>query len=325
MKVEKRGKNSYRVKKMIHGNTYSITYDHKPTEVEMMRDMAAVADSAPGKGSFFSCAHSYIESKSNVLSPKTVREYLFYADNSLPDDFKKKNINQISQQDIQFFINDYSVNHAPKTVRNVHAFISAVLKQFRPNMAIHTTLPQKRQHESYTPSEDDIKRILDESKDDHINHIVFQLGCMGLRRSEIAALELSDIEGNILSITKAMVQNKDLEWVIKSTKTEAGRRKIYIPDALVKEIREQGFVYNRHPGQMLSALNRYQDKLGLPHFRFHDLRVFFCSFSHYNGVSDQNIMYTGGWKSMSTMQRIYRHSMNVEADQKRLFDGLLGG
>ena len=325
MKIEKRGKNSYRVKKMVHGNTYSITYDHKPTDIEVMRDMAEIADSAPVKGSFFSCAHSYIESKSNILSPKTIREYLFYADNSLPDDFKKKNINQITQQDIQSVINDYSVDHAPKTVRNVHAFISAVLGQFRPSMAIRTTLPQKLQHEPYTPSEDDVRRILEASKDDHTNHIIFKLGCMGLRRSEIAALELSDIEGNTLSITKAKVQNKNLEWVIKSTKTGAGRRRIYISDSLVKEIREQGYVYNRHPGQMLSALNRYQDKLGIPRFRFHDLRHFCATYAHYLGVSEANIMYTLGWESDYTMKRVYRHEMNTMATQKRLFDGLLDG
>lgn len=323
MKVEKRSKNSYRVKKMIGGKTYSVLFDHKPSEAEIMRSLLEFTDAAPVKGSFLSCAESYIRSKENIISPKTVKSYYSILNSCISDGFKKKPVYQITQQDIQFEINQYSENHNPKTVRNVHGFISAVLGQFRPNMVIRTTLPQKVENERYTPSEDDIKRILEASKDDHPNHICFQLGIMSLRRSEIMALTLDDISGNILTINKALVQNNDREWVIKQTKTSAGTRKIYIPDSLVKEITDLGYVYNRHPNKMRKALQRYQDKLGIPHFTFHALRHFFASYAHEQGISEQTIMETGGWRSAENLRKVYRHSLDAEKAQKDLFNGLL--
>lgn len=322
MKIEKRSENSYRARKTIHGKTHTFIYNHKPTEAEVMRDVLELMESAPVKGNFLSCAESYISSKDKVLSPSTVKGYNSIL-NSIPKDFKKKQISSITQADIQFLINDIAEKHSPKTTRNVHGFISAVLRQFRPNMNIYTTLPQKVVSESYTPSEDDIKRILDACKDDPFYHIPFQLGIMGLRRSEVCALTLDDISGNTLTIDKAVVLNSNNQWVLKQTKTTAGTRKIYIPDSLVNEIMDYGKIFEGNPTSLLYGLNNFQKKLGIPRFRFHDLRVFFCSYSHYKGMSDQNIMATGGWKSTATMQKIYRHEMKVKEEQKRIFDDLI--
>lgn len=323
IKVEKLPSGSYRIRKQVNGKRVPVIFDHKPKQAEILRALSDIADTTPVKGSFQICAEKYIASKNNVLSPKTVREYSSLIDSVISDSFKNKKIGQITQQDIQREINRYAADHAPKTVRNLHGFISAVLKQFRPNMNIHTTLPQKREYEHYTPSEQDIKRILDASKNDKRYCAAFRLGIMGLRRSEICALTLDDIDGNTLTIDKALVKNKDNKFVIKQTKTVAGTRKIYIPDELIKEIRANGYIYNGYPNKLLDALKRYQDKLGIPHFRFHDLRHFFASYAHSQGVSDADIMASGGWKSMYTMQNIYRHEMKAKEEQKRIFDALL--
>ena len=322
MKIEKLPSGSYRVRKQIEGNRVSLIFDHKPTNNEILRAIAEKSKELPIQGSFEQCANSYIKSKDNVISPSTIRGYTSIL-NALPDSFKRLDLSKITQIDIQTVINDYSEKHSPKSVRNVHGFISAVLRQFRPDMNIYTTLPQKREYEHYTPSESDIKKILDATKDNPFYHIPFQLGIMGLRRSEVCALTLEDINGNTLTINKAMVKNIKNQWVIKSTKTTAGTREIYIPDSLVSEIEQYGKVFDGEPTTLLFGLNNLQDKLGIPRFRFHDLRVFFCSYSHYKGMSDQNIMSTGGWKSMQTMQKIYRHEMKVKEEQKRIFDDLL--
>ena len=325
MKIEKISEKSYRVRKQINGKRVSFLFDHKPTQIEVIQAISGLTDVSDVKlvDSFQSCAVSYIESKANVISPKTIKTYYSLLDASIDEDFKKKRIDRITQFDIQSLINKYAEKHSPKTVRNLHGFVFGVIKQFRPNMNIHTTLPQKRPHEPYTPSKDDIKRILDASKNDLPNHICFQLGIMGMRRSEILALTISDLKGNTLTIDKAMVQNKDGQWVIKSSKTAAGTRKLFVPNSLVKEIKKQGYIYNRHPNKMYRALIRYQDKLGIPHFRFHDLRHFFASYAHSQGISDADILASGGWASDYTMKQIYRHEMNVEKAQKKIFNSLL--
>ena len=321
MKIEQLPSGSYRVRKQINGKRETFVFDHKPSNADIMNAFAE-HDFSADKGSFLSCAKSYIASKGNVLSPSTIKGYeaiLRY----IPDDFKKLKISMISQTDIQNVINDYASNHSPKSVRNLHGFVSAVLRQFRPSMNIYTTLPQKREYERYTPSEDDIRRILEASKENPFYHIPFQLGVMGLRRSEICALTLDDIDGNTLTINKALVLDRKNKWVVKSTKTTAGTRTIYIPDSLVNEIRENGCIYNGYPSTVLLGLNNYQDKLGIPRFRFHDLRHFFASYAHSQGVSDADILASGGWKSDYTMKSIYRHEMKAKEAQKMIFGKLI--
>ena len=324
MKIEKRN-GAYRVRKMIDGVTHSLTYDHKPTEREVMCDLVKLSDAIPAKGSFLACANSYIKSKDKVISPSTIKGYTSII-NSIPDDFKRMDISKITQIDIQTVINDYSADHSPKTTRNVHGFISAVLRQFRPDMVIYTTLPQKVPNRGYIPTENDILKILEATKDNPFYHIPFQLGIMGLRRSEVCALTLDDVSGNTLTINKALVKNVDNEWVIKHTKTSAGTRDIYIPDSLVKEIRDYGKIFDGNPTTLLYGLNKLQDKLGIPRFRYHDLRHFFASYAHEKGImSEQTIMETGGWRSAETLRKHYRHGMDVQNAQKKLFDGLISG
>lgn len=323
MKIEKNG-NKYRYRKMLDGQKITLTFDHKPTQQEILTALAE-HDFSAVKGSFLLCAQSYIYSKSNVMSPKTVREYKNLLKNSIPVSFKQKSLSQITQTDIQLLINEYSKDHAPKTVRNLHGFISAVLRQFRPNMNIHTTLPQKREFEPYTPSQQDVERILEASRNDKMYHVPFQLGIMGLRRSEICALTMDDIdaETNTLTISKAKVVNSNNKWVIKEPKTTASNRKIYIPDNLINEITENGYIYNGFPNSIGKALTRYQKQLGIPHFRFHDLRHFFASYAHSQGISDADILASGGWKSDYTMRKVYRHEMNAAQAQKQIFDTLI--
>lgn len=319
--IEKRSANSYRVRHQIDRKRVSINFDHEPSQKEILKALASL--SVPVKGSFLSCAESYIESKRNVISPSTIKGYRALL-KGLPDDFKKMKLSTITQIEIQKLINDYSVDHKPKTVRNAHGFISAVLRQYRPEMVLSTTLPQKIENKAYIPNEDDIRRILDASKNDPFYHIAFQLGVMGLRRSEICALELSDITGNTLSITKALVEDENKNWVIKQTKTAAGTREIYIPDSLIAEIQENGKIYDGYPNTLVRGLHKYQDRLSIPRFRFHDLRHFFASYAHSQGVSDADIMATGGWKSDFTMKSVYRHEMKQREAQKSIYNSLLG-
>ena len=44
MKIEKRGPDSYRVRKMYKGQMYTVAFDHKPTQKEAMQTMAAELD-----------------------------------------------------------------------------------------------------------------------------------------------------------------------------------------------------------------------------------------------------------------------------------------
>ncbi len=319
MKIEKRGAESYRVRKMYKGQMYTVTFDHKPTQKEAMQAMAAELDKAKGKYHsvvFQGAAEKYIESKRNVLSPSTIRGYVGILKNLSPD-FLDKRIQDITALDIQEEINRLAKEHTPKTVRNYHGFISAVLGTFCPNLKISTTLPQKVKNEPYIPSDEDVQRILEHAKGTEYE-IPLILACYGLRRSEICALHPEDIDGDTVRINKAIVQNEKEEWVIKATKTTASTREIIIPLEIAEKIQEKGYVYKGHPHSIAAYLRQTEKELEIPFFPLHKLRHYFASKMSAMNIPEVDIMRMGGWQTDRVMKAVYRHSMiDKEARSKR--------
>lgn len=130
-----------------------------------------------------------------------------------------------------------------------------------------------------------------------------------MRRSEICALTVEDIEGDVVHINKAMVQNEKHEWVIKTTKTTESTRDIVIPQELADKIREQGYIYKGHPNHIARKLANIEEQLGIPHFSLHKLRHYFASEMSALGVPEADILKLGGWQSDHVMKSVYRHSM----------------
>lgn len=314
MKLEKLPSGSYRVRKMYKGKTYTVTFDYKPTQKEVMQAIANEMEKVPTKHeriTFEVAAKRYIESKSNIISPSTEREYLGTLKRLSPE-FKNLILSDIQQDNIQKEVNRLAKNLAPKTVRNYHGFISSVLGVYRPELRISTTLPQKAKNEPYIPSDADIKVILEHSKGTMFE-IPILLGCYGLRRSEICALNVdTDLTGNILHINKAMVMNKNKEWIIKSTKTTASTRDLIIPPDLADKIRKQGFIYQGHPNSISDYLVRLQTKNNIEHFSFHKLRHYFASKMSSLNIPEADIMAMGGWETDHVMKNVYRHSMEEQ-------------
>ena len=91
-----------------------------------------------------------------------------------------------------------------------------------------------------------------------------------------------------------------------------------MPTEVIDIIKERGYVYKSYPGTLVNVMHRYQDKIGMPRCRFHDLRHFFVSYAHYIGMSDANIMAAGGWKTDYVMKNVYRHSLNTSSEQERV-------
>ena len=136
MKIEKLPSGSYRIRKMYQGKNYSLVFDHKPTQKEALQAIAAELDKVKTKYdrlTFRGAAGEYVEMKRNVLSPKTIKEYAEMP-KRFPDWFNNLPLSEISQVDINKVINELSKTKSPKTVRNYHGLISAILGTFRPDM-----------------------------------------------------------------------------------------------------------------------------------------------------------------------------------------------
>lgn len=48
MKIEKRGEDSYHIRKMYKGQMYTVTFDYNPTQKEAIQAMAAELDKVQG-------------------------------------------------------------------------------------------------------------------------------------------------------------------------------------------------------------------------------------------------------------------------------------
>lgn len=321
MKIERLDSGSYRIRKQFEGKRYTIILDYKPTQkeaVQLLTEEFKKTKVVCNRLSFENAAKEYIVTKENVLSPSTIRGY-YGIINALSKTFLSKNILTITTLDVQREINAYSKNHAPKTVKNMNGFITAVMRMFCPNTQIITTLPQRVRKAPYIPSDEDVKRILQAAEGTKFK-IPIILAIYGLRRSEICALDATtDLNGNILTINKALVQNEHGEWVLKTTKSECGTRSIFLPDSVIELIRDAGIIYKGDPSRISRFLMKKQDELGIPRFSLHKLRHYYASMAHSLGIPDQYIMQDGGWKTKSVLDAVYQHAMSDKKNDMQKF------
>ena len=322
MTIERLSSGSYRVRQMVDGKRYSITVPYKPTRQQAMNLISEMVSNTSGlKGTFHYYAVEYIETKEDILSPRTIKEY-YNTLKVIPKWFLRMYLDAIKKQDIQKVINELSVGRSAKTVKNYHGFIASVFNMYKPGFTFNTTLPQKEKNDVYIPTANDVKRIL-ECADGTEYHVFLKLACMGLRRSEICALTLDDLDSrNILHINKALVLDKDNKWVVKSTKTTASTRNVPLPESLAAAIRKQGYVFKQSPNSVIKWLNKTQDNLDIPRFQLHKLRHYFASTLMEKGATSKDIMALGGWETDNVMKTVYQHSMKKEDAQRKLLTDL---
>ena len=319
MAIDKRPNGNYRIRKTYKGVNYSLTVDFKPTKreaEELMNEYISknsfITTDSKFK-SFENALDQYIEIKRNVLSPSTLRGYKSIK-NALPDWFMKKKLSDIDSQAVQKLVNDYSVDRKPKTVKNMYGLVCPVLQSFNENIKLKVTLPQPETKISYFPTDDDIQRIMEYVKGSKYES-AFILASLGLRRSEIVAVDASCLEGNVLTIHKALVLGDEHKFVEKTTKTVESTRSIVIPENTAARLKEIGF-YEGYPSSIYWHLCAVQKALDIPHFTLHTFRHYFAT-KMSEVLPEADVLALGGWSKTNNtvMKSVYRHSQ-IQRDQK---------
>lgn len=269
------------------------------------------------KSLFSDRMESYITSKEAVLSPATIRGYRNIKKMLLRDyaSFCHMEIRKVSQDDVQRVINSLSRSKSPKTVRNYHGLIASVIGS---DLALRTSMPQKIRPELYIPSDDEIRALVDAVRGTELE-IPVLLGafCM-MRRGEICALTLDDIQGDVIHVHHALVLGTDKEWHLKAPKTGSSDRYISAPAFVADRIRELGHITTLNPHSITIMFQRVLKRANITHFRFHDLRHYSASIRHALGIPDAYIMQEGGWKTDAVLKSVYRHAMSDR--QKEMAD-----
>lgn len=115
MKIEKLPSGNYWIRKMYKGNTYSVTFDYKPTQKEALKAMSEALDKVKtynSQMSFQEAAESYVNMKRNVLSPRTIKEYSEVI-KRFPEWFCETPVLDIEQITINRLVNELSKDKAP--------------------------------------------------------------------------------------------------------------------------------------------------------------------------------------------------------------------
>ena len=253
----------------------------------------------------------YIETKSAILSPSTVRGYKGIKESRI-EEIKTTQLSDLTQDKIQRWVNSLSRSHSPKTVANAHGLISAVLREYHPDMVLHTTLPQKVRPDIQIPTEAELIRIIDAARGTKYELPITLAIWLGLRQSEIVGLTWSCIKGDTLQIRQAIVMGEDGPTQ-KGTKSYSGKREIrlpsYIQNLLAEQPRKNEFIVNLSGKAIYSGFSRICEKAGVSHFRFHDLRHANASVMLAVGVPDKYSMKRMGHATNNMLKTTYQHTI----------------
>ena len=282
-----------------------------------------LADSSPTRDCDLTLGQAidnYIASKDAVLSPSTIAGYKRIRKNWLGTlEFVK--LKDLTSTHLQKAVNDLSRGHSPKTVRNFYGLITTTYGVYMPDRKLSVTLPQKEHTEMIIPTVEELNILLDAVQDTPDELPILLAAFCGLRRSEIAALDLTkdvDYQNNRISITKAIVQDVDGIEVEKGTKAYASNRTIDAPPDVIEKLRDardRGLV---HPITLTSFSSRFSKivrRLDLPHFRFHDLRHYYASVMLRLGVPDKYAMKRMGHSTPNMLKTVYQHIMQDKDDE----------
>lgn len=254
----------------------------------------------------------YINLRSAVLSPSTIREYKRSRKQDLQG-LMNMRLYSITQEDVQTAINQEALSHSPKSVRNMHGLLSAVMATYRPNFSLHTDMPKKIRPKMHIPSDQEVQRLMDLVAGTPLEVPVLLAAFGPMRRGEICALDSDHITGNIVHVEYSLALNEHNEWIKKSPKSIAGDRYIEFPDFVIQKISgKTGRIVELSPSQLSDQFAKMIKRSDLPDFRFHDLRHYSASIQHTLGVPDAYIMRRGGWGNDSVLKNVYRHAMESE-------------
>lgn len=259
---------------------------------------------------------SYLAIKSSVLSPSTIKGYKWIKNHVYLDICNTKLLN-LTNNIVQSEVNKDAAQRSPKSVRNSYAFLTAVLDMYHPDFKLQITLPPKQKVALYIPTDKDIKKLLSGVAGTSFELPILLAAFGSLRRSEVCALESSDISKNCIHVRRALVKNDKLKYVLKPPKTFSGDRIIELPKFVIKKMKGiDGRIVKLTPDYITRRFPQILKSLNIPSFRFHDLRHYQASILHALGIPDKYIMERGGWKTDSTLKNIYQHTM---ADKSKKF------
>ncbi len=269
-------------------------------------------------------ADIYIELRSSVLSPSTIRGYRSIRNNAFQSIINVR-LERLTSNLYQKAVNEYAEEHSPKSVLSAHVFFNKVLLQNKSTVGQGVNLPERRTQKIQIPSIEEINKFLANIRSTRLYLYCLFSVCAGLRKSETIALLWDDVDldAKTVSITKAKVRDEFGSYVLKYTKSKNGDRVLHMPQLLIDALQEveskEGLIFPDSPKAYESLYQRQCKRWDFP-YNFHALRHFYASVMLVSGMPNKYAQERMGHGSDDMLKKVYQHTFK---SQQEKYDKLL--
>lgn len=305
---------SWRCQVMVNGKRISVVDDDPEVahaKALAMKNGLIEAEKKERKITLNDAIVKYMEAGSGVLSPATLRGYEIVRKHRFQG-LMEKDIHELTRLDVQKAVSDEAKEKAPKTVINAYGLLTAVLKDYGISFT-GIKLPQKRRKKAHHLSADEVVKLIDGAVGDDCEVPILMAVWMGMRRSEICGLcwDCVDLEAGTVEVRRAMVPDKDNQWVLKEyPKNEGSQRVLKCPNYIIGKLKDQfhgqeGRIFKCSADTIRKHVHAICKRAGITDTTVHGLRHANAAVMIALGVVDKYAMARNGWTSDYTFKQIY--------------------
>lgn len=302
------------------GKTRSFTAATKKEAEYMANEWLIKRKEKPTDITLDEAVDRYIESKSNTLSPSTIRGYRIIQRNAFGE-LAELSLGKLDELRLQRWANANAAKYSAKSIHNQFGLLTAVLSQNKVDIDVDAVLLKAKEKAEYNvPPPEIMARIIAAVAGKRVEVPVLIALMCGLRQSEIAALRWEDYDGKCLHVHAAVIPDEDGKLVRKEQpKSYAGNRRVDVPERLKKLLdsadRCKGSISPyRTPSGVLRAFHTICRKNGIPEYKMHELRHAYASLMLLEGVADKYAMERLGQSTPYMIKNVYQHTFKSEQD-----------